>query len=69
MEKNELKKQKIKIWVDNVRQAPDGYIWCKSTEQALFAIHTNENNIALIDLDHDAGDYVFDGGDYIKILD
>ena len=25
--------------------------------------------IELIDIDHDAGDYVHDGGDYIKLLD
>ena len=25
--------------------------------------------IELIDIDHDAGDYAFDGGDYIKLLD
>lgn len=25
--------------------------------------------IEVIDLDHDAGDYAHDGGDYIKILD
>ena len=25
--------------------------------------------IEVIDLDHDAGDYVSDGGDYIKLLD
>ena len=26
-------------------------------------------NIELIDVDHDAGDYASDGGDYIKLLD
>jgi len=29
----------------------------------------NYVDIELIDLDHDAGDYASDGGDYIKILD
>ena len=28
-----------------------------------------DNIIELIDLDHDAGDYSSDGGDYIKLLD
>ena len=27
------------------------------------------DRIELIDIDHDAGDYVSDGGDYIKLLD
>lgn len=28
----------------------------------------NKNIIELIDLDHDSGDFVYDGGDYINIL-
>lgn len=28
-----------------------------------------ENTIELIDIDHDAGDFACDGGDYIKLLD
>lgn len=28
-----------------------------------------DNFIELIDIDHDAGDYASDGGDYIKLLD
>ena len=30
---------------------------------------TNYEDIELIDIDHDAGDYYYDGGDYIKVLD
>ena len=26
-------------------------------------------DITLIDIDHDAGDFAYDGGDYIKLLD
>ena len=29
----------------------------------------NNRDIELIDIDHDAGDYVSDGGDYIRLLD
>lgn len=66
----------MKIWVDDVRPAPDGYVWCKSVNEtigAIDAINTMSDDfdtpITLIDLDHDAGDYAIDGGDYIKILD
>ena len=69
----------MKLWVDDVRPAPDGYFWCKSTNQAIRIIYTYgsridwDNNIVdeieLIDIDHDAGEYVKDGGDYIKLLD
>lgn len=45
----------------------------KSVDTAKAAIHYYEHNMTddniLIDLDHDAGDYVSKGGDYIKLLD
>ena len=68
-----------RIWVDDVRKAPDGYIWCKTVNEAKLIItnvvrmhdiecHDNLPIIGLIDLDHDAGDFVKFGGDYIEIL-
>jgi hypothetical protein len=27
------------------------------------------DDIEVLDIDHDAGDYAYDGGDYIKLLD
>ena len=70
----------MKIWVDDVRPAPEGYVWCITTNEAKVVIqnvmalqHITYNEtvpaIDLIDLDHDAGDFVMYGGDYIKILD
>lgn len=64
----------MKLWVDDVRPAPEGYIWCKSVSDTKSAIRIYEealgDTIELIDLDHDAGDYArFGGGDYIKLLD
>ena len=65
----------MKIWVDDIRQAPEGYMWCRSVNEAKLAIHIADNSIVvpegieIIDLDHDAGDYASDGGDYIKLLD
>lgn len=62
----------MKLWIDDVRPAPEGYVWCKSVGQTKQVIRTSELTntiIELLDIDHDAGDYVFDGGDYIKILD
>ena len=64
---------KLKIWVDDVRPAPNDYYWCKtvnSVKRLLCDAHIiNCYDIAVIDLDHDAGDYAKEGGDYIKILD
>ena len=24
----------MKLWIDDVRPAPEGYVWCKSVEEA-----------------------------------
>lgn len=65
----------MKLWVDDVRPAPDSsYIWVKTVDCAINRIlgffygFTTDSTI-LIDLDHDAGDYSSQGGDYIEILD
>lgn len=58
----------MKLWIDDCRPAPPGYIWIKSTNEALRFIVNHINEIEEIALDHDAGDYVDYGGDYINIL-
>ena len=70
---------KMKLWVDDCRTPPKGYYWCKSVNEAKRVIEKSEDymlhtltdsfNIELIDIDHDAGDFASDGGDYIKLLD
>lgn len=62
----------MKLWIDDERPAPKGYVWCKSVGQTKQVIRANElihEPIEILDIDHDAGDYAFDGGDFIKILD
>lgn len=73
----------MKLWIDDIRPAPKGYVWCKSVNSAIRKIRICEWNAAaypqdltlpdsfveVIDIDHDAGDFAFDGGDYIKLLD
>ena len=59
----------MKLWIDDVRPAPDGYVWCKSTLNALHTMYKYRfNEITEIHLDHDAGEYVKEGGDFIEIL-
>lgn len=64
----------MKIWVDDIRTPPsEDYVWCLSVNGAKDAI-TNFSEwfgipIEVIDMDHDAGDYAADGGDYVKLLD
>lgn len=90
----------MKLWIDDVRPAPDGYTLCKTVNGAKNEIlkaerqrekflkmakqglekHdldyyngclklANRREIELIDIDHDAGEYASDGGDYIRLLD
>jgi len=92
----------MKLWIDDVRPAPEGFEWCKSVNEAKKAIEDREeyrlwlmerqesawedgrdeyaqhldgllNNdwdaVELVDIDHDAGDYATNGGDYVKLLD
>ncbi len=63
--------QEIRIWLDDLRPAPQGYIWCHSVNEAKQLILSLNGNtrIAVIDCDHDLGDYAYDGGDGIKLLD
>lgn len=62
----------MRLWIDDVRTAPEGYKWVKSSNEAYGLVNTNtllyNNEEVLIDLDHDAGKYAKDGGDYIYIL-
>ena len=64
----------MKIWVDDIRPMPSGYnIRRQSVNDTIGVIEYSEmkqkERIDLLDLDHDAGDFRGDGGDYIKILD
>lgn len=62
----------MKLWVDDVRPAPEGYVHIFSVNQGINVIKAFPlpiDLIEVIDIDHDAGDYAADGGDYIKLLD
>lgn len=62
----------IKIWLDDIREAPDGYFHCRSVNEAVRRIVKCEEEhtvIDVIDCDHDLGDYAGDGGDGIKLID
>ena len=63
----------MKLWIDDVRPAPEGYWWCKSVNDAKRCImdpviQYSYKGIELIDIDYDAGEYYNCGGDYIELL-
>ena len=62
----------IKIYLDDEREAPKGYVRTYSVNETKKLIEKSESNnieITEINVDHDLGDYVSDGGDAIKLLD
>ena len=59
----------MKLWIDDVRPAPEGWEHIHSVWEAIGTILLEEEEIEIISLDHDAGDYAERGGDYIKLLD
>lgn len=63
------------LWVDDLRKPPKTgtkWVWARSVREAETAIMFYESqrsqHFIYIDLDHDAGDYAWDGGDYIEVL-
>lgn len=64
----------MKLWIDDVRPAPEGYKWRRTVWEAEDQIHFyagvlgNPSLIEIIDIDHDAGKYAKYGGDYIEFL-
>lgn len=58
----------MKIWIDDVRPAPEGYLPFRTVNDALRYIRLHSEFIDVIDLDHDAGNCAIEGGDYINIL-
>lgn len=60
-----------KLWIDDVRPAPNGWIAFATVNGTLDFIHQailNGDVISMISLDHDAGIYQDCGGDYINLL-
>ena len=61
----------IKIWVDDIREMPKDYNYQSFTVanvNAAINIGYNLDEDIFISLDHDAGKYAMDSGDYIQIL-
>lgn len=61
----------MKIRVDDLRKAPEGYVHFKSVSGAISFIKAMDSggmSIEVLDMDHDAGLFAKYGGDYIEIL-
>ena len=62
---------KWKIWLDDIRESPQDYIWCRSVNECKKQIELCEalEGVELLDIDHDLGEYSSDGGDGIALID
>ena len=58
----------MKLWVDDIRPAPKGWYQAHSVNVAKEMILANWENIEILSIDYDSGDYNKFGGDYINIL-
>ena len=68
----ELYRKHKKFWIDDVREPPEGYLWIQTVREAkewIVACDACGEYIDVIDIDHDAGVFASQGGDYIKLLD
>ena len=56
------------LWLDDLRPAPEGWVWCKSVAEALRAFQGGPT-VSWASLDHDLGDFAHLGGDGTALVD
>ena len=64
--------EQMRIWLDDLRPAPAGYVHCYSVEEAKQFIEACEMQglpIVVIDCDYDLGSYEFRGGSGLRLLE
>lgn len=46
----------VNIWLDDVRPAPDGWIWAKTAKDCIWHLFMNYRQVDILSLDHDLGE-------------
>ncbi len=62
----------MRLWLDDLRPVPEGYIGAKSVNEAIALIETAEDEgeeIEMLDLDYDLGRYEADGGNGVDLIE
>ena len=63
----------IRLWLDDLRNMPLSFTHCarsvNSAKKLILQAEVENDIIELISLDHDLGDYAYDGGDGICLMD
>ena len=57
----------MKIWLDDVRTPPDGFVWAKTADEAIYLL--DNHRVTEISLDHDLGDPEYCGTGYDVMLE
>ncbi|WP_336784125.1 cyclic-phosphate processing receiver domain-containing protein [Paenibacillus illinoisensis] len=47
----------INIWLDDVRPAPDGWLWAKTASECYEMLSRHVGEVNILSLDHDLGDF------------
>lgn len=58
----------VKIWLDDERRSPSGFMHFHSVNEVIDFISTSGYAAFYLDLDHDLGEYASDGGDAINLI-
>ena len=58
----------VKIWLDDERKSPYGFIHFHSVNEVIDFILTSGYTAFYLDIDHDLGEYANDGGDATKLI-
>lgn len=45
----------MKIWLDDIRLPPDGFVWCKTANEAIQILEVNFDSVEFISFSHDLG--------------
>jgi len=61
----------INLWLDDLRPAPDGFIWVETVSQLIYKLDELkelDQEINIMSLDHDLGENEPTGYDFVKYL-
>jgi hypothetical protein len=50
-----MKKEHIKLWIDDIRTPPEGWTWAKTSVEALEIVKDSGKIVDVVSFDHDLG--------------
>jgi hypothetical protein len=59
----------VKLWLDDIRPAPEGWLWCKTADQLRRELIRHRWDLQVVSFDHDLGENEETGYDVLKQLE